>query len=156
MVSEQIKILTVPTFQRCNSKIMYHNSLFTIKNTEAIKRNLRNVQKRRVFTQRVTYIVPTANLFRAQVFSVKNYERRKYMPTCTYSCYNSYLNFCFLKPFFELSSGFSQMLPSVDGVPQACLIRLHYIYIYDFSIESFSSKVSFNISNYVFILRQSI
>ena len=30
------------------------HSLFTIQNTEAIKRNLKNVRKRRVFAQRVT------------------------------------------------------------------------------------------------------
>jgi len=60
MVTVQIKILTVTNFLALvyvsqEAETLAVHSLFTIQNTETIKKNLRNVRKRRVFAQRVTY-----------------------------------------------------------------------------------------------------
>ena len=58
MFSVQIKILTVPTFfqvyESQEAETLAIHCLFTIQNTKAIKRNLTNVRKWRIFTQRVT------------------------------------------------------------------------------------------------------
>ena len=59
MVSVQIKILSVPTSSVVHvsqkAETLTIHSLLTIKNTAAIKINLRNVRKQQVFAQLVTY-----------------------------------------------------------------------------------------------------
>jgi len=87
---------------------------------------------------------------RVQTFSVKNYERRKCMTTCTHTCYNSFKSPAsnFLWPFSDSTFGGSG--------PKGFLTCLHYIC---FSIKWFSSRVSFNMSKYFLMfssLRQSI
>ena len=63
IVAAQIEFITVPTVKRFNSKTIHHkrlrtlaiHSFVTIDGRDAIKWNLRNVQKWPVFAQPVTY-----------------------------------------------------------------------------------------------------
>jgi len=54
MVSLQIKILTVPVYVSQEAETLAVHSLFTMQNTEAIKKEFKECVKRRVFAQRVT------------------------------------------------------------------------------------------------------
>ena len=65
--SVQIKVLTSSAV---SPETLAVHSLFTIQNTEAIKRNLRNVRKWRVFAQRVTYAI-TKNYVNKLVYNFK-------------------------------------------------------------------------------------
>ena len=93
-------VLYLQVYASQEAETLAVHSLFTMQNTEALKRNLRNVQKRRVFAQRVTYIKIVQS---ASVDSYKNYSYIIDIVTSALRAYTKY-NFWFLSLNRNLSS----------------------------------------------------